>query len=153
MNMKQIEAAVRAAQLPNMATLASHNSRLSLNIVNSERNGKRIKLSKDLASAVGITESATMLPIKSEGLLMVAEKLPYESSRQATLKDDKRGDKIAYSYDMVALLTKVFELDFTDHVSMSFNGISIEKLEDDTPVALIRISNGQTEDTLSTDEQ
>ena len=145
MDMKTLDAAARAVQLPKVAMSASHNSRLSLNIVNSKRNGKRIKLSKGLALAAGITESAAMLPIKSEGLLMVAEKLPYPAAHPVNLKDDE-GAKIAYNYGMVALLTEVFDLDFSERTSMSFSDITIETLEDDTPVALIRISNGQAEE-------
>lgn len=152
MDMKKIEAAARNVQLPNVTTSASNNSRLSFNIVNSKHNGKRIKLSKGLALEAGITESAAMLPIKSKGLLMVAEKLPFQAACSVTLKDDG-GAKIAYSYKMVALLTQEFALDFAERTSMSFNDISIDKLEDGTTVALIRISNGQSEDTLSANEQ
>ena len=153
MDMKKIEAAARTVQLPKVATTASHNSRLSLNIVNSARNGKRIRFSGGLASALGITESADILPIESMGVLMVAKKLSsYDNALPVTLKNDY-GAKIAYSSGMVALLTEVFDLDFSEHVSMSFSDMSINKLEDGTTVALIRISNAQPEDTLSADEQ
>lgn len=148
----ELEKAARAVQLPNIATSASCNSRLSLNIVNSKRNGKRIRFSSGLASAVGITENAAILPIESEGLLMIAEKLSYPAARSVTLKDDG-GAKIAYSYGMVALLTEVFKLDFTFRTSMSFDDISIDNLADGTTVALIHIPNGQPEDTLSAGEQ
>ena len=98
-----------------------------------------------------------MLPIKDEGLLMVAEKLPYKAACSVSLKDEGRngrdGAKIAYNSGMVALLTREFDLDFSKHVSMSFSDISIETLEDGTTVALIRISNGQPEGTPSTEEQ
>lgn len=145
MDMQRIEAAARAVQLPQSAKVFSGNSRLSFNIVNSDSNGKRVKLSKDLAAAIGITERADILPIKGEGLIMVAEKLPYEAACSVSLKDEGRngrtGAKIAYNSGMVALLTKEFDLDFSEHVSMSFSDISIEKLEDETTVALIRISD------------
>ena len=144
MGMQRIEAAARAVQLPQSAKVFSGNSRLSFNIVNSDSNGKRVKLSKDLAAALGITESADILPIKGEGLIMVAEKLPYEAACSVSLKGERRngrsGAKIAYNAGMVALLTKEFDLDFSEHVSMSFSDITIEKLEDETPVALIHIS-------------
>ena len=157
MDMKKIEAAAQAVQLPQIAKASSHNSRLSFNIVNSDSNGKRVKLSKGLALAVGVTESAAMLPIKGEGLLMVAEKLPYKAACSVSLKNEGRngrdGAKIAYNYGMVALLTKEFGLDFSERTSMSFSDVTIEKLGDNTPVALIRISNGQPEGTPSIEEQ
>lgn len=157
MDMQRIEAAAQTVQLPQIPKTSSRNSRLSFNIVNSDSNGKRVKLSKGLTTALGITESADILPIKGEGLIMVAEKLPYEAACSVSLKDEGRngtsGAKIAYNSGMVALLTMEFDLDFSEHVSMSFSDISIEKLEDGTTVALIRISNVQPEDTPSTEEQ
>lgn len=152
MDMKKIAAAAHAVKLPIMPVASSGGS-LSFNIVNSESNGKRIRFSKGLALAVGITESADMLPIKDEGLLMVAENLPYGAACPVKLNGKGGNAKIAYNSGMVALLTNVFELDFTKHVSMSFSDISIEKLDDGTPVALIRMSKGQPEDTTSTGER
>lgn len=140
MDMKKIEAAAKAAQLPQLATSAFRTSNLSFNIVNSKRNGKRIKLSKSLAQAVDLTDSADMLPLKEEGLLMVAKKLPYEAAHLVSLKGGDEA-KICYKTGMVALLTQMFDLNFADHTSMSFTDITLETLEDGTPVALVRIYN------------
>lgn len=140
MNMKEIEAAAQAVQLPKIATSRTSNSRLSFNIVNSPRNGKRLRLSMGLTSAVNIKGNADMLPLEDKGLLMVAEKLPFDSACTVSLKDDSRSSaKICYNTDMVLLLTNMFNLDFTDHVSMSFDNITLDKLSDGTDVALIPI--------------
>ena len=124
MDIKRIEAAAKAAQLPRLATSTFRTSNLSFNIVNSKRNGKRVKLSKDLAQAVDLTDSADMLPLEEEGLLKVDNEA-----------------KIAYNSGVVALLTQMFGLNFADHTSMSFSNITIDKLEDGIPVALIPIYN------------
>lgn len=140
MDIKRIEAAAKAAQLPRLATSTFRTSNLSFDIVNSKRNGKRVKLSKDLAQAVDLTDSADMLPLEEEGLLMVAKKLPFEAACPVLLKGDNEA-KIAYNSGVVALLTQMFGLNFADHTSMSFSNITIDKLEDGTPVALIPIYN------------
>ncbi len=153
MDMKKIEAAARAVQLPKKAASSPNNSRLSFNIVNSDRNGKRIRLSRGLACAVGVTANAAMLPLPDEGLLMVAEKLPYKATIPVPLKDDY-GAKIGYNAGMVALLTEVFNLSFEDHVSMSFSDITLDQLRDGTPVALISITDKYaTQDTEPAVEQ
>ncbi len=140
MDMKKIEAAAQSVQLPKIAIPRASNSRLSFGIVNSPRNGKRLRLSMGLASAVNVTKDAAMLPIPDEGLLMVAEKLSFDETRTVSLKNDSRSNaKISYNTDMVLLLTKVFNLDFTEHVSVSFNDVTLDTLSDGTPVALIRI--------------
>lgn len=138
----KIDAAAKAAKRPLLvlATSTFRTSNLSFNIVNSKRNGKRVKFSKDLAQAVDLTDSAAMLLLQEEGLLMVANKLPYEAACTVVLKDDE-GAKIAYNTGMVILLTQMFDLNFTGHTSMSFSDIDIETLEDGTTVALIPIYN------------
>ena len=140
MDIKKIEAAAKAAQLPQLATVTCRTSNLSFNIVNSKRNGKRVKLSKGLVQAVDLTDSADMLPLKEEGLLMIAKKLPYEAACQVSLKGENEA-KIGYNTGMVALLTQLFDLNFTGHTSMSFSDIDIETLEHGTPVALVRVYN------------
>lgn len=139
MDFKKIDAVAKAAKLPQFPVSIIRTSNLSFNIVNSNRNGKRLKLSKDLAQALGLTDSAAMLPLKEEGVLLIAEKLPYEAY-QVSLKGDNEA-KIAYSSGMVALLTQMFELNFTDHTSMSFTNITIHPLENGTPMALVPIYN------------
>ena len=140
MDMKKIEAAAKAAQLPQLATSTFRTSNLSFNIVNSKRNGKRVKLSKGLVQALDLTDNADMLPLKEEGLLMVAKKLPYEAACSVLLKGEDEA-KIAYNTGMVALPAQMFGLNFTNHTSMSFSDSDIETLEDGTTVALIPIYN------------
>lgn len=146
MDISKLLAAAQAVQLPTDVKSYSSNSPLSFGIVNCD-NGKRIKLSKSLALELGITETADMIPIKSEGVIMIAKKLSREiapEARSVSLKNDKKGKsgeggKIAYNSGMVALLTEVFSLDFTGRTSMAFDNVSLEKLPDETPVAFVHI--------------
>lgn len=159
-NVQEILAAAQAVQLPTNVKSCSSNSQLSFGIVNCD-NGKRVKLSKGIVSAFGITENADILPIKSEGVIMIAKKLPYEIAPQArsvSLKNDKKGKsgeggKIAYNSGMVALLTEVFSLDFTDRTSMAFDDIHLDELPDKTPMALVRIPVGSSKADVPTEKQ
>lgn len=133
--MKQIEAKAQAVRLVEPKISRPN---LFLNIENPNCNGKRIRFSKALSQALGITNSAAVLPLYEEGLLLVAKALPFDAACLVTLKDD-RGAKIAY--DPVLLRWLQTELDiFADWpLSWSFHDITIDKLTDATTVALVRI--------------
>ena len=145
MDMKKIEAAAKAVQLPKVtpSPLPTRSPHLSFSIVNSKKNGKRVRFSGDLGSVLNLTDNADILPIVSENLLMIATKLPYDSARRVVLKDDKKvaKAKIAYDTDVVRLLTEQFSLSFDKHTSLTFSDIEIEHLSDETLVALIHMDS------------
>ena len=109
MDISKIEEAAKAVNLPRIAT--SGHSRLSFNIVNSEKNGRRIKLSRDLVSTLDLTESAAILPIAENNmdLVIVAKSLSFPAATTIRLKDDK-GGRIAYDSAMVQMLTQLLIL-------------------------------------------
>lgn len=139
MDISKIEEAAKAVNLPRIVT--SGHSRLSFNIVNSEKNGRRIKLSRDLASELGLDENASILPVDQMDLVIVAKSLSFPAATTIRLKDDK-GGRIAYDSAMVQMLTQLFNLPFGKRVSLSFTNIDIDHLSDGTTVALIHMNSG-----------
>ena len=135
-----IDALFKAAakvQLPTTVSARSGNSSLSFGIVNSTRNGKRLSFSKGLVHALGLEKNASLLPLSEEGVLMIAKDLPFNSANSVTLRGDD-GRKVAYAADVIILLTEIFKLDFSQHVSATFDDVSIENY-DGTPVAVVSI--------------
>ena len=135
MNMRKIDSAARAVRLPD--TALSHLRTLTVNIVCFDQYTKRIRLSEDLAFALGLMKTAAIIPIQSKGLLMVAETLPYKDAIPVSLENNG-GAKTIYNYGVVDLLIEVFGLDFTHNRNKYFKNITLKTLRG-TPVALINI--------------
>lgn len=109
----------------------------SLGIVNSEGNGKRITLSKKLIARLELEENFQLLPIPSEGVALIAQKLPSNQASTARLSSKGRG--VCYSAGLVQLLTQLFKLDFSEHVSRTFTDITFDEI-DGMPVAIVRFT-------------
>ncbi len=139
MDISKIEEAAKAVSLPK--TFVPGFNYLSFNIVNSEKNGRRIKFSRGLVSTLGLDNSAAILPVAQMDLVIVAKQLSFPAAITVQLKDDKEG-RIAYASATVQLLTQLFSLPFGQRVSLSFTNIKITSLSDGTTVALIDMNSG-----------
>ena len=127
-------------KLPSVASMATGRGIMSFGLVNSEGNGKRFTLTKSLINANRIDKKVALLPIPEEGVLLLAEKLPFENAIEKTLK--LKGEaRLSYAAPVVALLTECFKLNFGTHVSMSFQDITIDKLPDGSPLAIVNMQN------------
>lgn len=112
----------------------SGSGKYSISVGNSDGNGKRITLSKALVEKLSLTNSVSLLPLKENGILMVAKKLPFERASDITLNSkDKR---TAYNAEAVQLITAAFGLDYSVKTSYSFNDIDF-MTEDGTEIAVI----------------
>ncbi len=101
---------------------SSSHSPISLNIVNTEGNGKRIKLSKGLLNQLGNpTEVEFILNEDKSGMILIASENGLNISKGGTI----------YSAELVQKLTESFNLDFNSHTSHSFNSITIKTDPDD----------------------
>ena len=136
-NIANLLAKASTTNIPVVNTSAGGSSRFSMGIVNSKNNGKRLTFSKALSSKLGLAETVQMLPIMDEGVLLVAKDLPVSSASSGSLRGDEK--KICYAASLVELLTSVFRLDFSEHVSRSFNDIQFEE-HDGVTVAIIKMS-------------
>lgn len=119
------------------AARASHNRKatFAFSVVNN-KSGKRIVFNRELSNALALTDSVDIMPISSEGCVIAASSLPIKNALHYSLRD-KAGIKTVYSSNAVYTLTACFELDYSEHTSLSFYDVTIDKLEDGTPVAVI----------------
>ena len=115
-------------------------NKFSFGVVNSKNNGKRLSFSKALAKELTLDDAVYLIPIPSEGVLMVAKKLPFVRASVGTLKGDDK--KICYGADLVELVTKCFGLDFSKRTSMSFTDIEFDE-KDGIKIALIDMSSAK----------
>jgi hypothetical protein len=98
---------------------------LSLNLVWSEANGKRAKLSQALYEKLGRPES--IQAVQDGSNLIIGKQLP-----GATVNFDfskGKGINIIYSVPFVKWVIDTFELDYTGGVSKSFSNIRIKTQE------------------------
>lgn len=127
----------------------SSNSKHSFGIVNSEANGRRLTFSKSLVQSLGLKDSAKIALVPDKGCILIATDLPHKNvvTCKFSAKGDKGGRRLSYNSEVVHLLTKAFALNFADHVSVSYDSITIETLEDGTSVAVVEIYNKYPTDT------
>ena len=132
-NFDKICAAAEQQQLPINTNVASR-GKLSVGIVNSQNNGKRLTFSKALAEALDLKDEVVILPVLTEGVMLISKTLRFNDKIVCKLNGD--GKKVAYAAGLVQQLTECFGLDFSEHVSCTFTDIMIEDL-DGVPVAVV----------------
>lgn len=111
----------------------TENSRGVCTVINSKKNGKRVILKKEIMDylknpakiEVGFTEDG----------IVIAEKLP-ENGVEFSIK--KMGNRmVIYSSELVKEITQLFNLDFSNRVSITFT--ESEKYDDlDNPIVKIK---------------
>lgn len=99
----------------------------ALTLVNSEKNGKRAMVSKEVLELIGDT-SEIEIGITDEGIA-IAKKLPQNGTKFSLKRVGNKG--AIYSSSLVNELTEAFDLDFSDRVSITFTDAE-EILIDDT---------------------
>lgn len=125
-----------AANIPVVTASAGGSNKYSMGVVNSKNNGKRLTFSKALSAKLGLAETVCMVPVMDEGILLVAKELPGNAVSRGSLSGEDK--KICYSALLVELLTGVFKLDFSEHVSRSFGDVQFES-HNDLTIAVIKM--------------
>lgn len=123
-------------QLSRTVNRSGGNGKLSFSIVNNT-NSRRCTISKQLSEQLELNGAAELMPILEDGVLMIGKKLPTEDNWVCKLSGE--GKKIIYNASVVYTLTELFELDFSDHTSMSFDNISVETDEDGSKIAVVKL--------------
>ena len=118
----------------NIRTVAGSVGKYSLGIVNSPHNGKRISFSKALAYELGLADTVTVMPHATARKLVIGRTLPFPNAVLGKLSGE--GKKICYRASIVEMLTKTFDIDFTEHVSRTFGDIEFDKCNG-VPVAIV----------------
>lgn len=108
-----------AASIPARAKNSASKGKPSVGIVNSATNGKRLSFSKALVTTLELEDVAEIALIPSEGCILVAKKLPIENVLKCKFSPKDTGKKISYNTGAVEAITETFELNFSNHVSIS----------------------------------
>ena len=127
----------QAVSLPSINTTSRGNGKYSFGIVNSQNNGKRLSFSKALAEKISLDKCAYITPVEEDGVIILAGSKLFESYECNLRGNDK---KLSYNSGVVETLTELFGLDFSQHVSRSFNQIEFDEHEG-VPVAIVTLSS------------
>lgn len=118
------------------------NTRTSLTIVNTERNGRRIKLSKGLLEELG-NPSSVQISV-SDTALKIGENLKNCTNNfQLT----GGGDTI-YKSPLIEQITEHFGLDFSERSSLTFDDVEVKLRrcnDEEIPYAIVKISTEKEE--------
>jgi hypothetical protein len=95
----------------------------ALSIVNSEKNGKRITLSREVTEKLNDPETVQFS--FSERQILIAEELPNHNNRFTVKKHGARG--VIYSSSLVQEITERFKLDFSNRVSITLHEVKYAK--------------------------
>ena len=104
-----------------------------ISIVKAET-GNRITSSKELLEKLNNPEKVQVA--FTEDSVIIAEKLPNNNSSFNIKRSGAKG--IIYSVLLVAEIAKLFELDFSNRTSITFNEVDYS-INEDYPVAIIKI--------------
>lgn len=111
-------------------------------------NGKRLTISKKLAEALKLGDTAQLSIVETAGIVILG-KVTSEDPKmrlELDLKDEKdsikggvTGKKIAYNSDAAYGIATLFNLDYSKNSSKSFDKIEIDNSDPDIPLAIITI--------------
>ena len=137
-NMIDLGKLFQVAETAEVAQVATTGSgKYSVSVVNSNGNGKRITLSKALVEKLELDGYVSMMPLQSEGVLMLAKTLPFDNASTIELNSSDR--RIAYHAGAVKLIVDTFSLDYSGgRTSMSFNDIEFGE-RDEVVIAIVKI--------------
>ena len=126
----------------NIPVSAGSSGTPSLSIVYSN-NGKRITLSKALATRLQLTDKVQIFPLVEDNVILLAKQLP--DNKGIELKLNGNDKKISYNAKAVEFIVKEFNLHYDGKTSNSFTNITFEK-DGDLEIAIVHflksIGNG-----------
>lgn len=117
----------------------------SVSIVNNV-NGKRVTLSKALAEHLELSDSVSVMPSAKSRKLVLGKALPFPGASKVNLSGT--GKKIAYNADLVQIITKAYNLDFTSCTSRSFSDITFD-VHEGVPIAFVNFPVTEREEAAS----
>ena len=142
-NLAQLLGVVAKTEIPaHVAHGGGGTGKMSFGIVNSGKNGKRLTFSKLLAQKVGLTDRAYLALAPSENYVLIACKAISENAIECKFSNAEESEKkISYNASAVYAITDMFGLNFQKHVSVSYDDVTIDKLDDGTLVAIVKVYN------------
>ena len=131
----------KALMVEILPQLSISSSKHSISIVNNI-NGRRVTISKSIADYLKLSDFVMVKPSVEKRKLVLGRELPFPGSSKVNLSGS--GKKIAYNAELVQVLTKAFDLDFTKCTSRSFSDVTLDVL-DDVPVAIVSFPEATSE--------
>lgn len=122
--MKAQEILVNATAI-NVASKKGGKSIKSISLVLCD-NGKRLTLSKSLFEALGEPESIKLAADAENGFLIIANEIDGAESQYSV---SNKGKGIVYNSSLVSYIAELFELDFSERTSMSFDYVKVKKID------------------------
>lgn len=141
-DLSQLLGVVAKTEIPAHVAHGGGVGKMSLGIVNSSKNGKRLTFSKLLAQKVGLSDRAYLALAPSEECVLITGKAIADNvieCRFSNAEEDEK--KISYNAGAVYAITEIYGLNFKKHVSVSYDEVTIDKLEDGTTVAIVKVYN------------
>ena len=141
-NLSELLGMAAKTEIPVQAGHGGGSSKMSFGIVHSLTNGKRISFSKLLAQKLELDKCAYIALAPEAGYILISNRPPFENSIECSFsRAENDGKKISYCSAAVHAITDAFALNFKQHVSVSYDDIEVDKLEDGTPVAMVKVYN------------
>ena len=109
-----------------LPTIKAGNGKYSFGIVNSKNNGKRVTISKALAQALDLEDTAMFMPSREARKLVIGKALPFPHAITGKLRETNK--MTCYLTSLVTLLTEMYDLDFSKHVSCTFSEIDLDTI-------------------------
>ena len=146
-NVKDLHAKATKVSKVTEGNTAGGSSKMSFSVVYN-RNGKRITISKKLAEALKLIDTAQLSFVIDAGVILLGKVTSENKDEriELALKDERNtiqggvtGKKISYNADAAYGITNSFNLDYKNRSSYSFDKIDIDHSDPDTPIAIITI--------------
>lgn len=113
------------------------NSNLSISIINSENNGKRIVFSKYLLTKLGNPSALQFVIFPEENSLFIGSNLLPDENKYAFTKEDSN---ILYCGKVINQIVETFNLDYSNgKTSITFSNIEIEE-ENGNVIATVKFN-------------
>ncbi|MCL2579557.1 MAG: hypothetical protein FWE32_05945 [Oscillospiraceae bacterium] len=108
------------------AAQVNRNGKLGISVVNTETNGKRLKLTSGLYRELGEPKTLSFMANVETGELALAEELPGADTYPFS---QSKSSYIVYAAGMVVGITQAFGLNFEERSSLSFNNVRVERVQ------------------------
>lgn len=128
--------------------MVTSKGKFTFGIVNSNQNGKRLSFSQFLSHRLGLKDTIALMPHGKARKLVIGKTLPFPKAISASLRGE--GKKICYKASLVEMLTNIFDLDFSEHVSLTFDRIEFDDL-DGIPVAIVTFPCTASNDSMQSE--
>lgn len=133
MNTKSVNSIIENGTSLNNISSKGGSAKVSLSIVNSDNNGKRISFTSTLLEKLDNPSALQFVLSKEDGCVVIGEELRPDERK---IVFSKKGSNVLYCGGIIKEITETFNLDYSDKTSQSFDNIEFDEYMD-KPIAII----------------